>query len=136
MALALCAAEGFLRKMLPMTIEHFVAVEGTGHGAGAAGFIITYDERRFSAFFLPSVRENNVGGRRRFPIINHHKPHGNPSPPRGVSADAERWGPAARTARGRLGPPGRRGGAPGAAAPPRGNRGSRKAVISTPKRGE
>lgn len=68
-----------------MTIERFVAVEGTGDGAGAAGFIITYDERRFSAFFLPSVRENNVGEKRRFPIINCHKPHGNPSPPRGVS---------------------------------------------------
>lgn len=67
---------------------HFVAVEGIGDRAAAAGFIITYDERRFSGFFLPSVTENNVRGKRRFPIINHHKPHGNPSPPRGVSGQA------------------------------------------------
>lgn len=74
-----------------MTIEHFFAVEGTGEGP-SGGFIITYDERRFRASFLPSVRENNVGGKRRFPIINHHKPRGNPPHP-GVSGQAQRWDP-------------------------------------------
>lgn len=36
-----------------MTIEQFVAAEGIADGAGAAGFIITYDERGFSASFFP-----------------------------------------------------------------------------------
>lgn len=59
-----------------MTVEHFVAVEGAGVGQAA---LLSARGDLEPSFFL--CQGEQCRGKWGFPIINHHKPHGNPSPP-------------------------------------------------------
>lgn len=62
MALGLCAAEGSLREVEWMTIEHFVAVEGAGDGAAAAASSLLMMRGDLGpAFFLLSGRTMSGG---------------------------------------------------------------------------